>query len=209
MTPRLIEVPALEMNILWPLITHPPSRGSARVRMHLRRCPLALGQPECAERLALRQRPQPPLALLIVTEYEDRQAADRGVRLPRSGDGLISLADVLHGRHEPDGRGTATAPFFRDEQPEQPCVAHSLQNFHRATLGGPGGRRGRGYLAPGQGRREIGEGRLVAGQVEIHNSIVYRPVKQINPARPVTVRRRRLGLWRWRGTATWALVSGG
>ena len=62
-------MPALEMKVLRPLISQPPSWRSARVRMPTGvGAGVGLGEAEGAEHPALGQRSQPPLALRVAAE---------------------------------------------------------------------------------------------------------------------------------------------
>ena len=96
--------PALEMNVLRPLISQPPSRAlgpgadAAGVGAGV-----GLGQPERAERASLGQRSQPALALRVVAE-EVAAAATRSSRAPAT-------------RRPPTGRPGRSAPSRRRSRP--------------------------------------------------------------------------------------------
>ena len=81
-TPNDMSVPALEMNVLRPLISQPPSRRSARGADAAGvGAGVGLGEPERAERASLGERSQPALALRVVAE-QVAAAATRSSRAP-------------------------------------------------------------------------------------------------------------------------------
>ena len=152
-----MSVPALEMKVLRPLITQPPSWRSARVRMPRASEPgIGLGEAERAERPPLGQRAQPALALRVVAEEEQRQRADGDVGLPRRGDRLVGQPDLLHGGDEADGRHADAAPLLGDEHPEQAERSHLAEQVGRAARLLPGrrapGGRSRSARSPGRAR---------------------------------------------------------
>ena len=137
-TPNDMSVPALEMNVLRPLISQPPSRRTARVRMPRASEPASGSvEPERAERASLGQRSQPPLALRVVAEEVERQRADRHVRLPRRGHRLVGQADLLHRGDEADGRHADAAPLLGDQHAEQAQRAHLAEQVGRAAAPPP------------------------------------------------------------------------
>ena len=137
-----MSVPALEMNVLRPLISQPPSRRSARVRIPRGvRAGVGLGEPEGAQHASLGERSQPALSLGVVAEQVERQRADGHMRLPRCGNGLVRQADLLHGGDEADGRHADPTPLFRNEHAEQAELAHLAEQIGRATRLVPGQRR--------------------------------------------------------------------
>jgi len=115
-----MSVPALEMNVLRPLM---------------------LSEPEGAQRAPLGERSQPALPLRVVSEQIERQRADRHVRLPGGGHGLVRQPDLLHGGDETDGRHADAAPLFGDEHAEQAELAHLTEEVGRTARLVPGQRR--------------------------------------------------------------------
>ena len=162
-----MSVPALEMNVLRPLITQPPSRRSARVRM-----------PRASEPASGSVRPKAPRArpsangrshrsrCVVVAEEVERQRADGDVRLPGRGHGLVGQPDLLHGGDEADRRHADPAPLLGDQHAEQAELPHLAQQVGRAARLLPGGRRraGRsrsvrshGTARPGRARGSLRE----------------------------------------------------
>ena len=131
-TPNDMSVPALEMKVLRPLISQPPSRRRARVRMPRASEPASGSvSPNAPERPPLGQRPQPALALGVVAEEVQRQRADRHVRLPGRGDRLVGQPDLLHGGDEADRRHADPAPLLGDRA----CRAGQLAHLARRSVG--------------------------------------------------------------------------
>ena len=139
-----MSVPALEMNVLRPLISQPPSRRSARVRDAARvGTGVGLGEAERAERASLGERPEPALALVVVAEEVQRQRADRHVRLPRGRHRLVGEAELLHRGDEADGRHADAAPLLGDQHAEQAERAHLAEQVGGAPRLLPRERRAR------------------------------------------------------------------
>ena len=136
-----MSVPALEMKVLRPLISQPPSLAlGPRADAAGVGAGVGLGQPERTERPPLGQRAQPPLALRVVAEEEQRQRADRHVRLPGGGHRLVGQPDLLHGGDEADGRHADPAPLLGDQHAEQAELAHLAEEVGRAARLLPGRR---------------------------------------------------------------------
>ena len=118
---------------------------------------VGLGEPERTQRPSLGQRAQPALALVVAPEEEEGQRADGDVGLPGGGDGLVGLADLLHGGDEADGRHADAAPLLGDEHAEQAECAHFAQEVGRAAGLLPGQWRPRGDFALGEVAAEADE----------------------------------------------------
>ncbi len=97
-TSDVIGVPEFVMNDFSPLITH---SSVARVERRLGAgatgiAPgIGLGQAEPTERTTGAQIGQPPLALLLGAELEDRVGAEADTGLERDGERLIDAGDLL------------------------------------------------------------------------------------------------------------------
>ena len=157
-TPNDMSVPALEMNVLRPLISQPPSRRTARVRMPRASEPASGSvRPNAPSAAALGQRSQPALALRVVAEEVQRQRADGHVRLPRGGHRLVGEAELLHRGDEADGRHADAAPLLGDQHAEQAERAHLAEQVGRAHAPPPTrpapGRRSPSARTRGRGRR--------------------------------------------------------
>ena len=85
---------------------------------------VGLGEPERAEGAALGQRTQPPVALGVVAEQQQRQRSDRHVGLPGGGHRLVGQTDLLHGGDEADRRHPDPAPLLGDEHAEEAQPPH-------------------------------------------------------------------------------------
>ena len=132
-TPNDMSVPALEMNVLRPLISQPPSRRSARVLIPRASDPASGSvRPNAPSDAPFGQRPQPALALRVVAEQVERQRADRHVRLPRRRHRLVGQADLLHRGDEADRRHADAAPLLGDQHAEQAELAHLPEQVGRA-----------------------------------------------------------------------------
>ena len=133
-TPNDISVPALEMNVFVPLITHPPSRRPARVRM-----PRA-SEPASGSVSANAPRTRPSAS--------GRSHRSRWASLPKRSRGsdpmvtcacnagrhrLVGQPDLLHRGHESNGRYADAAPFFGHEHPEEPELAHLREQVGRTA----------------------------------------------------------------------------
>ncbi|MEZ5143481.1 MAG: hypothetical protein R2726_13320 [Acidimicrobiales bacterium] len=170
MTPKDMSVPALEMKVLRPLTSQPPSLRSARVLMPRVGAGVGLGEAERAEGPALGQRSQPPVALVVGAEEQERQRPDRHVGLPGGRHRLVGRADLLHGRHEADGGHADAAPLLGDQHPEQAQLAHLAQQVGRTARRLPR-RRGAGRDLPaGEVPAELDQVLLGFGQREIHRA---------------------------------------
>ena len=180
-TPNDMSVPALEMNVLRPLISQPPSRAhgpradAARVRTRV-----GLGQTERAERASLGQRPQPALALRVVAEEVERQRTDGHVRLPRGGHRLVGQADLLHRGDEADRRHADAAPLLGDQHAEQAQRAHLAEQVGRAPRLLPRRRRARRDLLLRELAAQADQVAFRLGEREVHGRILLdRPVQRL------------------------------
>ena len=133
---------------------------------------VGLGEAEGPEGTALGQRPQPPLALLVVAEQEQGQRADGDVGLPRGGDGLVGQADLLHGGDEADRGHPDPAPLLGDEHAEQPELAHLAEQVGGAPRLLPRhGGAGRDLLL-GEVAAEVGQVLFGFGEGEVHRPVI-------------------------------------
>ena len=167
-----MSVPALEMNAFCPLRTQPPGHpfgpGTQRADVRAR---ARLGQPEGAELAPLRQRPQPALALVVVAEQQQREAADGGVRLPGGRDGRVDRAQRLQQSHVAHRGRPDPAPLLRDERAQQPEFAQAAQDFGRTALLVPGPRCDRGDLPLGVGAAKVKQFAFELGECEVHGPL--------------------------------------
>ena len=162
-------MPALEMKVLRPLISQPPSRRSARVRDPAGvGAGVGLGQPERAEGAALGQRPQPSLPLRVVAEQVQRQRADGHVGLPGGGHRLVGQADLLHGGDEADRRHADPAPLLGDQHAEQAQRAHLPEQVGRAPRLLPRQRGARRDLLLGEVAAQPDQVAFGFGEREVH-----------------------------------------
>ncbi len=129
-----------------------------------------LGEPERAERASLGERSQPPLALPVAAEQEQRQGPDGHVRLPRGGQRLVRQPDLLHGRDETDRRHADPAPLLGNEDAEETELAHLAEQIGRTALLFPRPRRAGCDLPLCEVTAESGEVALGLGEREVHGA---------------------------------------
>jgi hypothetical protein len=118
-TPKLMSVPAFEMNAFCPLRSQPPSTFAARVLIAAASEPAPGSVRPNAPSARPSARGRATLLLRVGALREQRQAADRDVGLPGGGDRLVGVAERLHRRDESDRRDAGPAPLLGDEQPEE------------------------------------------------------------------------------------------
>ena len=131
---------------------------------------VGLGEPERAQRPPLGQGPQPALPLLVVPEEEERQRADGDVGLPGGGDGLVGVADLLHGGDEADVDMPIPPHSSGTSMPRRPSCAHFAEEIGRAAGLLPGQRRSGSDLALGEVTAEVDEVLFGLAEREVHGS---------------------------------------
>jgi len=132
------------MNVFRPLISQPPSRRCARVRIPRASDPASGSvRPNAPRARPSANRSQPTLPLGVVAEQVQRQRTDRHVRLPRRGHRLVRQADLLHRGDETDRGHADPTPALGDQHAEQAQPAHLSEQVGRASfLLPPAGARG-------------------------------------------------------------------
>ena len=164
-----MSVPALEMKVLRPLITQPPSlaHGAGADAAGVG-AGVGFGQAERAEHAAFGQRAQPALTLGVVAEEEERKRSDGDVGLPGRGHRLVGQTDLLHGGDEADGGHADPAPLLGHQHPEEAEGPHFAQQVRRAARLLPGRGRPAGDLVLGEVPAERHQLALGFAQGEIH-----------------------------------------
>ena len=142
-TPNDMSVPALEMNVLRPLISQPPSRRSARVRMPRASEPASgsVSPNAPSARPSASGRSQRSRWASVPNRYSGKRA-DRHVGLPGGGHRLVRQSDLLHRGDEADRRHADPAPLLRDSMPRRPSSPISRRRSvgHRASSQASGAR---------------------------------------------------------------------
>ena len=151
-----------------PSARHPlrpgPQRADVRARPRL-------GQPEGADFPPFRERPQPPLALVVVAEEQQREAADGGMRLPGRRDRRVHCGEGLEQRHIAHRGGTDAAPLLRHQGAEQPELAQAAQQFGGTAFLVPRLCGDRGDLALRVGAAQVEQFAFELGECEVHGPL--------------------------------------
>ena len=116
-------------------VDHPLARRSsstARVRVPPASLPgLGLGEAEAAERPPGAQVGQPPLALLLGAEVEDRVGAEADAGLEGDGQRLVDPGDLLDGHAQRGEVAAAAAVLLGEREAEQAELAHRPHHVDR------------------------------------------------------------------------------
>ena len=131
-TIEVMSVPQLVMKAFEPLSTHWSPSSTAR-------CPgcagvgptVGFGEAERAERSPRDEVGQPPVALLVGAEAEDRVRSEPDTRRQGDPHRLVDTAELLDGDAQRREVATTTAPLFGEHDAEQAEVAHRLHDVDR------------------------------------------------------------------------------
>ena len=122
--PPVMSVPELVMKAFVPLMTQLPSRSSACVGTFPGvAAGVGLGQPEAPEHLALRQRHEVALLLLLRAEEVERRGAERDVRGHRDRGRRVGARDLHDGERVADRVGAGAAVLLGKRQPHEAELA--------------------------------------------------------------------------------------
>ena len=168
-TPQVMSVPALVMNIFEPLTTQLPSRSSAVVRV-LPASEPAPGsvRPNAASFAAGGEVGQPPLLLLLGAEEVDRHRPERRVRRDGDRDGRVDPGQLLDRERVGDGVAAGAAVLLRDRQAHQAELAElgdELVREARLAVELLGHRRD---LLPGELAHGVADELLLLREIEVH-----------------------------------------
>ena len=180
-TPNDMSVPALEMNVFRPLISQPPSRRTARVRM-----------PRASEPASGSVSPNAPRTR---PSANGRSQRSRCASVPKRYSGnepMVTCAchaaatdwsarpSLLHRGDEADGRHADAAPLLGDQHAEQAQRTHLAEQVGRAPRLLPRERGTRGDLLLRELATEADQIAFRLGEREVHGRILLdRPVQRL------------------------------